>query len=201
MLAQQDLVEPNIGRSEVLNALENRCGSPYKEAICRGEIPPLPWHQSTLTDPPSFVDIQEFTSSSGSGESSGDCTPDFLTSEEQHPREEDESSHDLCTSTQGSNAKETSTTIETTPKSALNKAEMVEIPQQVPTRSKSFALRPRREPQGFSASQGSCGVLLPLGVASAPPWKAGSECSALQSWGSPARLRVEQAPLGGFVPL
>ena len=101
-------------------------------------------------------EIQEFTSSSGTGESSGDSSPDsFATSEEYCPRGEDENSLELFTSTQGTNT--TTTTFETTPKSALNQAEMVEIPRRVPTRPKNFAPRSRRGPRTGPDSQGGFG--------------------------------------------
>ena len=68
------------------------------------------------------------------------------------------SSQELITSTQGTNSKKTPTAVEATPKTALNKADMVEIPWPVPTRPKSFASQLRRGPQEFPNSQGGGGV-------------------------------------------
>ena len=156
MLAQQDLIETNISKSPVLEGLERVSGSPYKEAVSQGEIAPFPWDHSSPRGPSLTAEIQEFTSSSGTGESSGDSSLEsFATSEEYCPRGEDENSLELFTSTQG--IKATTTTFETTPKSALNQAEMVEIPRQVPTTPKNFASRSKRGPWTCLASQGSCG--------------------------------------------
>ena len=138
MLTQQDLVETDIGRSPVLDALESRNGFLYKEAVHRGEILPFPWDQSSPPGPSLTAEIQEFTSSSGTEESSGNSTPEsFTTSEEYCPWEGDGNSQELFISTQGTNP--TTTTFGTTPKSALNQAEMVKIPQWVPTRPQNFA--------------------------------------------------------------
>ena len=63
----------------------------------------------------------------------------MLLSEEYCLGEGNESSQEHFTSTQGTNSNETPTTMEETPKT-LNKDEMVEIPWQVPTRPKNFAL-------------------------------------------------------------
>ena len=155
MLAQQDLMEGNLGKSPVLAAIERLSGSPYKEAVLRGEIAPFPWDHTSPQSPSHTDKIQEFESSSGTGESSGDSTPVSVTTyEEYRPQEGDEHSQELFTPSQGSNV--TSTTFETTPKSALTHVVMVDIPQRVPTQPKNFAPRSRRGPQACPASWGGC---------------------------------------------
>ena len=199
MLAQQDLVETNIERSPVLNDLERRIGSPYKEVVHQGEILPFLWDRSSPRDPSSTTYMQEFTSSSGSGKSSASSTPESSMSSEEYCLEDgNRSSQELSTSTQGTNSKKTPTAVKATPKTALNKADMVEVPWPVPTRPKSFASQLQRVPQEFPTSQGG-GVPVASQDSQCTTQETGSEYLALQSWGTPAQLWVEQAPWGDSV--
>ena len=155
MLAQQDLIETSTGRSPALEGLERVAGSPYKEAVSRGEIAPS--HGTVLRLGAPRLPMK--SKSSRPHWALERVLVTLLQNPSQHLKNiahgEDGNSPELFTSTQGINA--TATTFETTPKSALNQAEMVEIPRRVPTRPKNFTPRSRRGPQMCPASQGGCG--------------------------------------------